>query len=315
MTFYRKVKKVCVVSDVHLGFINRNRERAFLDFITHQIPDDLDELILLGDIIDPWLADDQSLFKSFYEPIRMLERLDCRKIYVIGNHDYTVIKYLGEYLPDLEVVEYHTCEIDGTLCLFIHGHQYDRLFKIIPPRFTAPLLSMIPDLQRVITQKAVRYTFTRWIWDKWLAFLTDSPKYKTIEEVVWEDYYQFFPLPTEELAGITIFGHTHIPQLIEMKGKYLWGNTGSWVGDANEPYTAIFISPEGAEIAFYAWDPDKKRLIEKDRKHRYDPKEGMYSAYREEKDFFEKLKTKREIANQSRQIPVNRFGVKIKSKA
>jgi len=274
VTSYRRVDKVCVVSDIHLGFINKSQERAFLDFITNHLPADLDELILLGDIIDPWVTDDQTILTSFYEPFRKLERLECRKVYVIGNHDYTATKYIGKYLPDLEVVEYHVCMIGGKICMFVHGHQYDQLFKWIPPRFTAPILSVIPDIQRAITQKSVRYTFTRWIWDNCLKSFFKNPKYKTIEELVWEDFYRFIPLPNGDYADINIFGHTHVPQLSSPQDKFIWGNTGSWVGDAEEPNSAIFISSDGPKIAFYEWNSEEKKLVEIDRVDQYDSKEG-----------------------------------------
>ncbi|UCD44946.1 MAG: UDP-2,3-diacylglucosamine diphosphatase [Candidatus Bathyarchaeota archaeon] len=290
-------EKVCVVSDIHLGF-NKAQDAAFSAFLDLDENQDLDELILLGDVLDFWVADDKTIFGNMHSLLRKIQRLDCRKVLVIGNHDYILSGYIGDYIPDLQIVEDYTSQIGGKLYLFLHGHQFDRAFKLFRPLYLAGLLSALPDIQRWITNKAVSYSFTRWIWDKWLRYFVDRPKHKSFEEMVNEGYYNFFKLPKDEMADALIYGHTHIPQLTERKtkkGSVFWGNTGSWVEESEEVYnTTIFIDTKGPIICRYEWDPSSEELEELWRKNEYEPKSYLDAkVYRESDDFRTKLEKKR----------------------
>ena len=290
----RNLERVCVVSDTHLGF-DRAKEATFSKFLDQDMVKEADELILLGDIVDHWVADDRVLFRSFYESIRKIDRLDCTKVYVIGNHDYVWHRYIGDYLPDLEVVEHYTCNVGDKMYLFVHGHQYDRLCKGFSMIDVANILSIIPDIQRSITKKAVKNAFTRWIWDKWLDKLTDRPKYLTIEEIIEKGYFNFLKLETDETADVLISGHTHIPQLVDFeKGgrKFKWGNTGSWVDEIElEHNTAIFIDESGPLLC--QCEEDENGELKMWFMDWYEPKESKFTEYSKTEDFQNKLTKKK----------------------
>ena len=230
--------------------------------------------------------------------MRKIERLDCEKILVIGNHDYILSGYIGNYIPDLQILENYTCEVGSKTYLFIHGHQFDRIFKLFRPLYIAGFLSALPDVQRWITKKAVNNSFTRWIWDKLLKILSDRPKYKTFEEMVKERYYRFVKIPSDITADALIYGHTHVPQLTEqeLKGRtYIWGNTGSWVKDTEEVYnTSIFIDSTGPTICRYKFSPDTGELKPCWCKTNHEPRSYLDAQeYRESMDFLSKIKQKR----------------------
>lgn len=107
-----------------------------------------DRLILLGDILELWEATDREVELSSRPIFNLLERLDCEKIYVLGNHDYDLLKMSGVY-PSGEqqlniITEYYPSQNDeqgksglqkaSTLkmgdrdYLFLHGYQFDKSF-------------------------------------------------------------------------------------------------------------------------------------------------------------------------------------------
>lgn len=290
-------ENIGVVSDIHLGFSNAQVD-AFSAFLDLPETRKLKKLILLGDILDFWVADDKTIFENVHHILWKIERLNCEKILVIGNHDYILSGYIGKYIPDLQIIESYTCEVGNKTYLFIHGHQFDRIFKLFRPLYIAGLLSVLPDIQRWITKKAVNYSFTRWIWDKLLKYLSDRPKYKTFEEMVKERYYRFVKIPSDATADALIYGHTHVPQLTEkeVEGRtYIWGNTGSWVKESEEVYnTSIFIDQTGPTICHYKYSPDTGELKSRWCRTHHEPRSYLDAQdYRDSMDFLSKIKQKR----------------------
>lgn len=91
-------------------------------------------IILLGDILELWDAENQSILLSSVPVGAALASVDARKIYVLGNHDNILRDLEGTYpfgLPELRLVKdvYPNPEREGPLEIgtrsffFMHGHQ------------------------------------------------------------------------------------------------------------------------------------------------------------------------------------------------
>ncbi|MBS7279872.1 MAG: metallophosphoesterase [Candidatus Freyarchaeota archaeon] len=115
-----------------------------------------EKVLLIGDILELWDASDRAIEYCSRPIFDLLEKLDCDKIYLLGNHDYDLKPLLGVYPSGehtLSIIE--DCypvqeEEEGekrkrskvkrvvTLnkgdrgYLFVHGYQFDRIFRFQP---------------------------------------------------------------------------------------------------------------------------------------------------------------------------------------
>ncbi|AKB45077.1 UDP-2,3-diacylglucosamine diphosphatase [Methanosarcina vacuolata] len=155
-----------VVSDVHLGSeqCNQNEFCCFLEWInslssqenTDQIVKCKNKevkikkpckIILLGDIVELWDPKDgdrDNVIKDSMRPLSLLTSVGCDKIYVVGNHDYSLGELEGkinwEHLcneTELDIYDSHYPKKDkngiahgfnigNRSYFFLHGHQFDK---------------------------------------------------------------------------------------------------------------------------------------------------------------------------------------------
>lgn len=96
-----------------------------------------EQLILLGDIIELWDASNESIFCSIQNIIQKLSELDCKKIYVLGNHDHDIsdLSHKDKFsypLGNSEITivkNKHEISKGGLDYRFVHGHQFDKTFR------------------------------------------------------------------------------------------------------------------------------------------------------------------------------------------
>src|SRR5215472_2303736 len=103
------MSKVIVCSDQHLGYVNSKAEdfKNFLGYVANR--NDIETLVILGDLVDMWRRDVSGLFLEYSGFIdRFLKiRKAGIKIYIIsGNHDYHLLRlqapsYQFEFRQDL----------------------------------------------------------------------------------------------------------------------------------------------------------------------------------------------------------------------
>jgi predicted phosphodiesterase len=99
-------------------------------------------LILLGDYLELWDASDAAVDLSSRAIWNMMERLTCKKIYLVGNHDFASSQLVGQFPQGTTSIEVYTdtyppkelgkptwLRVDNTNFLFLHGHQFDWAFR------------------------------------------------------------------------------------------------------------------------------------------------------------------------------------------
>jgi UDP-2,3-diacylglucosamine pyrophosphatase LpxH len=129
------MSKIVVTSDQHLGYEHSNVSDFlnFLDFILER--NDVQALVLLGDMVDMWRRDASGVFLCFSEIIKKLLDLKYSKkidIFIVaGNHDYHLLKLGGQdykfhFYQELPSATFSITKTSGNKkYTFKHGWEFD----------------------------------------------------------------------------------------------------------------------------------------------------------------------------------------------
>lgn len=105
-----------------------------------------ERLLLIGDILELWDAPDRGIEYCSRPIFELLQKLDCPKVYLLGNHDYDLKPLIGTYPSGnntLTIMEdYYPIQADKKSTftvkmgdrdyIFVHGYQFDKLFTFQP---------------------------------------------------------------------------------------------------------------------------------------------------------------------------------------
>lgn len=134
MLQYPDAKRVrtLFVSDVHLG-TTACQAKLLLDFLRSH---EADTIYLVGDIVDGWRLRPRRLWpRSHLDVISDLlakARRGTRIVYIPGNHDESLRKFVGLTIGDIEVAKSAIHETaDGRRYLVLHGDQFDLVVQRI----------------------------------------------------------------------------------------------------------------------------------------------------------------------------------------
>ncbi len=202
-----------VVSDLHLGSAHSREERLY-SLIKNTV---CDELILAGDVID--FIKIPTFTKKTGSLLNLIKSIDCKVIYIIGNHDYVLRNFVGMTIDGIEYVEQYNFVYGDRKYRIEHGDKYEE--GIVHWRYFMKVFSIFQDW--------VERTFNF----NMAAFYVRNKKrkLKRIWDIVkWNDDVDVF-----------IMGHTHKPEALiwvdhnERIKTYV--NTGDWVD--HETYVII----------------------------------------------------------------------------
>jgi len=202
-----------VISDLHLGSAYSKEDRLY-ELIANV---KCDELILAGDVID--FIKVPTFTKQTAALIHLIKSLDCRIIYVIGNHDYVLRDFVGSTVDGIEFVEQYDFEYHGRKYRIEHGDRYEK--GVVHWRFFMNMFSIAQDW----IERTFKFNLA--------AFYVRNKKrkLKRIWDIVkWNDDVDVF-----------VMGHTHKPEALiwvdhnERIKTYV--NTGDWVD--HETYVII----------------------------------------------------------------------------
>jgi UDP-2,3-diacylglucosamine pyrophosphatase LpxH len=254
-------KKCIAVSDVHLGIEYSNKSK-FIDFLDN-LGDDVDHLVLLGDILDFWRRDPVGVLLENINIIQKLISLEqeINVSYVVGNHDFHLIQFPQSYFGvKFDLKHDLSLEYGGTKYRFIHGYQLEnRQFGTLKNYETfADALCMAGDdvgkaadmiwekigeggesildkvknfFINIFPSKTPQKGSLPWIRERIVEIMLEP------EERMMRKYEEYaIELVNEKYKGeFLIYGHSHQPYV---KTELNLANTGSWV-KASSDYLEI----------------------------------------------------------------------------
>ncbi len=221
-------KPVFWVSDVHLGAVPDETERAFRRWLRH-VGEKGSRLIVAGDLFDFWFEYRHVVPGRHVRVLAQLAELVESGVGVTmtgGNHDW----WGGDYLRRRIGVDFHRAplraEIAGTSVLIAHG---DGLGK--------------GDLPYKALRAALRAAPTRWAF-RWLHPDLGARLARRLSRTrahaaagaaaTGARARPLFDWAAERLAsdptlGMVVAGHAHEPQVAEVAPGRFYVNTGDWV--------------------------------------------------------------------------------------
>ncbi|MEM9159984.1 MAG: UDP-2,3-diacylglucosamine diphosphatase [Verrucomicrobiota bacterium] len=125
----RKYKTI-FISDVHLGTLNC-KAKEVIHFLKHTR---CDRLVLNGDIIDGWQLKRGGRWtkehtKFVRHILKRIEKKNTEVIYLRGNHDDIMGRFLPMQFSSLHIVEDYVHETENGNYLVLHGDVFDTITK------------------------------------------------------------------------------------------------------------------------------------------------------------------------------------------
>lgn len=227
-----------VLSDLHLGTSESNKERfmAFLD----ELGDDVERLILLGDIFDLWRRDPVGVLLENLDVLQKLLSLEPRVhvSFVVGNHDFHLFTFPHSYFGDRFGTGYDLSLPYGrTTYHFLHGYQLEnkRFGTLELYEHFADSMCMAGDdvgkaadtiWDRISEKTSIWHKLTSYAWVKQKAKEINLPPEERDLKKLEEYAIDLVQNSKHYRGGFLIYGHTHEPFVNEAARV---ANTGSWV--------------------------------------------------------------------------------------
>lgn len=217
----------CFVSDIHLGLDYKDpkaREAKFVSFL-EQLPSNLTDLFLLGDIFDFWYEYKNVIPNKFTRTLGALAKLSDRGVrihYFNGNHDIWTYRYFQNELG-IEILDKPKIfELNGKR--FFLGHGDGILDDSKGYKF----------LKGIFTNKFIQFCFSalhpRWAflfgnnWSKHnrLTHTMSEKEFAELKSNITERALQwcaeYQKNAQNERIDYFILGHYHIPIRTEVEG-------------------------------------------------------------------------------------------------
>jgi UDP-2,3-diacylglucosamine pyrophosphatase LpxH len=224
--------RTVILSDVHLG-MPESKAREANHFLRHVR---CAKLILNGDIIDGWHLRRAGQWKNPHTRfvrivLKMLEKRDTEIVYVRGNHDDILAKFLPMSFARLAIVEDHVHEGPAGRYLVLHGD----IFDAITSKFV--FLAHVGDWGYHLLLKINR-AYNAWrAWrglEYWSLSKAIKARVKSAVSHVSSFEHHLVRLARERGCTGVICGHIHTPADKRI-GDIHYLNSGDWV----ESLTAI----------------------------------------------------------------------------
>jgi len=247
---------ILAVSDVHLGYSHSNVDdfEAFLQSVIGRT--DVDALVILGDFIDMWRRDVSGLFLENHRILQSLLTLQQKKpfYYVVGNHDYHLLKLVDHKYP-LEFKSELTLPGKDVTYVFKHGYEFDSeqvpsLMDLLCDTTSdeggqarsdiwVKLASSGEPLESLNQRIEVHFTA-----GKYLQHLLTPPKDR-LSTTPGTTYSEVEKKAAESVQNgqLLVFGHSHRPFVSPTQNLV---NTGSWVNE-EETYNT-YVELDGKKI-------------------------------------------------------------------
>jgi UDP-2,3-diacylglucosamine hydrolase len=224
--------KIYFASDFHLGAVNyaatRDRENylvRWLDSIKH----DAAELFLVGDIFDFWFEYRSVIPKGYVRFVGKLAELSDAgvKLYLFrGNHDMWMFDYFEGELNATLISNELIVERQGKKLYLHHGDglgpgdtKYKLLKKLFRNRFLQWMLARVHP------------NFTFWLASGWSQHSRETNTAPPERKLYENEWLVTFARETLQHShyDYMIFGHRHIPLVIQLADNSQYINLGEWI--------------------------------------------------------------------------------------
>ena len=216
-----------IASDIHLGAVPRERERAFVRFLEH-VGAAGRSLLLVGDLFDFWFEWGEVVPGRHVRVLAALADLVDAGMPVTlmgGNHDAWGGRYLREEIGVAFYPDMFRTEIAGRSALIAHGDgvgrgdlRYRALKAVLRSRLSiAGFRALHPMLGMRIARAASTTE------NKAESDLAAKGRARYIEEWARER------LREEPGLDLVICGHAHLPAIVEVDPGRYYLNAGDWV--------------------------------------------------------------------------------------
>jgi UDP-2,3-diacylglucosamine pyrophosphatase LpxH len=250
--------KTIILSDIHLG--TKNCQAAKVNhFLKHAAAN---RIILNGDIIDGWSLKRQGGWKNEHTRflriiLKRVEKKGVEVIYLRGNHDDILERFLPMRFGSLSVVEEYIHETEKGRYLVVHGDVFDAITQ------KTKWLAVLGDIgyRALMGLNRVYNKYRSWRGKEYFS-ISKLIKAKVKSAV---NYVSNFEQEVELLAkrkkciGI-MCGHIHTPA-DKMMGDIHYLNSGDWV----ESTTALVEHLDG-RFEILEYKEFCKRLKAKEKK-------------------------------------------------
>ncbi len=251
--------KSVILSDIHLGTPDAKADQA-TRFLKHVR---CEKLILNGDIIDGWYLQRKSAWAKSHtrfirQVLKMMEKQETEVVYLRGNHDDILDRFLPVNFANLSIVEEYIHSTPRGDYLIVHGDGFDQVTT--NHRWMAWLGSLGYDFLLRINR-----TYNRWrAWrGKEYYSLSKAIKAKVKGAVSFVGRYeeQLQDLARRRKCVGIICGHIHTAEDKNIGGiHYL--NSGDWV----ESLTGIIEwEPGQFQLLHYS---DFEEMLEQEKERR-----------------------------------------------
>ena len=238
--------KTIFISDIHLGSKACQAE-LLLDFLKHN---DSEKLYLVGDIVDGWRLKRKWYWPQSHNDVVQKILRKARKgteiIYVPGNHDEGLRRYIGTHFGGIEVRPTDIYEaVNGDKYLVLHGDSFDNV--MLYARWLAYVGDHAYDL--VLRLNTVFNGLRRLMGLRYWS-LSSYLKIKVKNAVQFISEFERVLANEAQKAGVqgVICGHIHHAEM-KQYGDIIYMNDGDWV----ESCSALVEHFDGTwEIIFWA---------------------------------------------------------------
>jgi len=235
-----------VASDIHLGAVPEETERAFLRFLEYSGANAA-QLLLPGDLFDFWFEWGGLIEGKHFRVLAALARLVEAGIPVTmvgGNHDAWGGRFLREEVGIAYSVGPRRLRLGGRETLVAHGDglgsgdlKYRMLKAVIRSRAAFDGFRLLhPEVGLGL---AHRVSSTE-------AKAVDDPREKGRARQIQQ--WALAMLESEPALELVVCGHSHLPVLLEASPGRWYLNAGDWV--RNRSYAVV---AEGARPQLLEW--------------------------------------------------------------
>ncbi|HEY0155607.1 MAG TPA: UDP-2,3-diacylglucosamine diphosphatase [Longimicrobium sp.] len=242
-------KPAYIVSDIHLGAVPRETERAFRRFLDHAA-EHAGSLLINGDLFDFWFEYKSVILREHFRVVAKLADVVEAGVpvsFVGGNHD----AWAGSFLRDEVGVKLLDgpveMELGGRRALVAHGdgvgrgdYKYRALRKVIRhPASIAAFRRLHPDTGRRIAGLASS-----------TEHKADSGDQAAKGRAAFIRGWAEEQLARMPHVGLVVAGHAHVPEVVQVAPGRFYANSGDWI----RSYTYLVLPLAGGAPEVRGWE-------------------------------------------------------------